>query len=102
MIDQRVAPWRSQSYPGSPGVIPELVLILIPDELERRAMQAGDREAVTLGEVDLDHLDAVPLELPHDRRRAGVHQDLPRCKRDAVQREIPVLVERHLDDLVAA
>jgi hypothetical protein len=68
MIDQRVAPGGSESYPESPGVIPELVLILIPDKLERRTVQAGDREALALGEIDLNHLDAVPLELPHDRR----------------------------------
>jgi hypothetical protein len=35
-------------------------------------VEAGDRELVALREVDLDRLDAVALELPDDRRRAGI------------------------------
>ena len=31
---------------------------LVADELERRAVEAGDRELLALREVDLDHLDA--------------------------------------------
>jgi hypothetical protein len=33
-------------------------------------MQAGDGELVALREVDLDHLDAGPVERAHDGRRA--------------------------------
>src|SRR6266550_7088344 len=71
---------------SSPGVSLLSSIGLIADELERRAVQSGDRKAMALGEVDLDHLDVVPLELGNDGRRAGVHDDLARCEGDAVQR----------------
>ena len=43
-----------------------LVVRLVAHELERRAVEPGDCEAVALGEVDLDHLDPLPLEAIDD------------------------------------
>ena len=54
---------------------------------------------MALGEVDLDHLDAVSLERCDNLRRPGVHHDLARRERDRVAGERPVLVRRHLDHL---
>ena len=84
------------------GLLIRLHSALVADELERRAVQSGDRELVALREVDLDRLDAVFLERLDDGGRAGVHDHLARGERDAVEGEIPVLLDRYLDDRVVA
>ena len=54
----------------------ESLVVLVANEFEGGAVEPGDREAVTLREVDLDHLHSVPFEFSHHGRGAGVHHDL--------------------------